>query len=197
MSQAEMFMDTKVCIACDKELPLSQYYDNKSNSKDGKKPRCIPCYQKQMAEYKRSEMYRQTASYQRQLNGEYNKSIRNAKKQLTRSESTHTEEPKQELALRYNTGKPDYSLIPLHLLEGAVRVMASGAEKYSAWNWAKGMPWSTPYACAMRHIAAWYKGETNDSETGENHIDHAICNLLMLKHFADSYKEGDDRPTLF
>jgi hypothetical protein len=38
---------------------------------------------------------------------------------------------------RYNTGKPDWSLLPMHLLEGTVRVWMYGARKYAAWNWAK------------------------------------------------------------
>jgi hypothetical protein len=28
----------------------------------------------------------------------------------------------------------------------------------------------------------------------ENHLDHAIANLLMLKHYIQTFKEGDDRP---
>ena len=33
-------------------------------------------------------------------------------------------------SLRYNNGKPDYSLIPLELLEEAVMVLEYGATKY-------------------------------------------------------------------
>jgi hypothetical protein len=96
---------------------------------------------------------------------------------------------------RYNTGKPDWSLLPMHLLEGTVRVWMYGARKYAAWNWAKGMAWSVPYACILRHLFAfWWKGEENDPESGEHHLDHVICNVLMLKHFQTHYTEGDDRP---
>lgn len=178
MKQETLQLDGKTCLGCDTFLPLSAYYDNPSNSKDGKAARCVPCYIKQQATNPRTTPY-------------HYRSIARAKTKMA------VEAPEKPRAERYNTGKADYSLLPLHLLEGTVRVLERGSEKYSAWNWAKGMPWSTPYACAMRHLAAWYKGETNDAETGENHIDHAICNLLMLKHFAEAYPNEDDRPSAF
>lgn len=37
-------------------------------------------------------------------------------------------------------------------------------------------------------------GEDIDPESEEHHLDHAICNLLMLRHYVTTYKEGDDRP---
>lgn len=95
---------------------------------------------------------------------------------------------------RYNDDKTNWALLPLHLLDGTVRVWMYGAAKYAAWNWAKGMAWSIPYACCMRHLIAWYRGEETDPESGQSHIDHAICNLLMIKHFEEVYREGDDRP---
>lgn len=95
---------------------------------------------------------------------------------------------------RYNGDKVDLSLIPLQTLMGEARVWMFGKLKYAAWNWAKGMAWSVPYASALRHLAAWQAGEENDPESGLSHIDHAICNLRMLKHYGTFYKEGDDRP---
>lgn len=98
---------------------------------------------------------------------------------------------------RFNAGKPDFSLIPMTLLEGEARVWAYGAKKYKAWNWMKGMDWNVPFACAMRHMAAWQRGEDTDPETGESHLDHAMCNLRMLRYYTDYYKEGDNRPKEF
>lgn len=96
---------------------------------------------------------------------------------------------------RYNANKPDYSLIPLETLEGEARVWMFGQKKYKAWNWMKGMQFSVPYACALRHLAAWQRGETTDPESGESHLDHVMCNIRMLKFYAEHYPEGDDRPT--
>ena len=95
---------------------------------------------------------------------------------------------------RFNAGKPDYSLIPMHTLEDEARVWMYGAQKYAAWNWAKGMPWSVPFACAMRHLAAWQRGEDTDPESGLPHLAHVMCNLRMLTLYTKNYPEGDDRP---
>lgn len=94
---------------------------------------------------------------------------------------------------RYNGDKPDFSLIPLVTLEDEARVWMYGATKYSRGNWQKGMAWSVPFACLMRHMAAWQRGEDNDRETGLPHLAHAMCNLRMLTLYAKTFKEGDDR----
>lgn len=95
---------------------------------------------------------------------------------------------------RYNDGKPDYSLIPLSTLEDEARVWSYGKNKYAAWNWAKGMPWSVPLACALRHLAAWQNGEDIDPESGQPHLAHVMCNIRMLTLYTKTYPEGDDRP---
>jgi hypothetical protein len=95
---------------------------------------------------------------------------------------------------RFNDDKADFSLIPLCTLEEEARVWSYGKKKYAAWNWAKGMDWSVPYACLMRHMAAWQRGEDNDPETGFSHLAHAMCNLRMLTLYSSTYTAGDDRP---
>lgn len=96
---------------------------------------------------------------------------------------------------RKNGGKVMFSLIPMHLLAGVGRVLMGGIYKYKEWNWAKGMKWSVCFDCAMRHMFKfWYAREENDRETMEHHLDHAICNLLFLKHYLTYYPDGDDRP---
>lgn len=98
---------------------------------------------------------------------------------------------------RANSGKVSFTLIPLQLLAGAARVFMGGKLKYAEWNWAKGMEWSAPMDCIIRHlIKFWWLGEDEDADTGESHLDHVICNLLMLKHYTSAFKEGDDRPDL-
>jgi hypothetical protein len=79
----------------------------------------------------------------------------------------------------------------------AAAVFDYGAKKYSDWNWAKGMPWSVPAACAVRHLLAILRGEHTDAESGLPHIGHVASNLVMLAHFEVYYREGDDRPKIF
>lgn len=95
---------------------------------------------------------------------------------------------------RYNDDKPDFSLIPLVTLEDEARVWMYGRRKYNAWNWTKGMQWSIPLACALRHLSAWQRGEDIDGESNLPHLAHVMCNIRMLTLYAQNYKEGDDRP---
>lgn len=96
---------------------------------------------------------------------------------------------------RFNSGKVRLTLVPLHLLAGAARVLIWGTRKYAPWNWAKGGAWSTPMDCLLRHLIKWwFFGEDYDADSGLHHLDHAMCNLLFLIHYRDTYHEGDDRP---
>jgi hypothetical protein len=102
---------------------------------------------------------------------------------------------KRGTGARANKGKIALSLVPLHLLAGVARIFMSGKIKYAPWNWAKGMAYSTAFDCTLRHLIKWfYCREDLDPESGESHLDHAIANLLMLKHYSLTYKEGDNRP---
>jgi hypothetical protein len=77
------------------------------------------------------------------------------------------------------------------------RVFSYGKEKYAAWNWARGMAWSIPLACALRHIVFGVRaGEELDAESDLPHRGHIACNIVMLLWFIDYYPEGDDRPKL-
>lgn len=80
---------------------------------------------------------------------------------------------------------------------GGAAVFDHGSKKYTDWNWAKGMPWSVPAACAVRHLLAILRGEQNDPESGLPHIGHVASNLIMLAHYEAYYLEGDDRPFIF
>lgn len=78
-------------------------------------------------------------------------------------------------------------------IELAARVFAYGADKYAAWNWAKGMKWSVPVACYLRHMLL-ADPESVDVESGLPHRGHAVCNLIMLAHFVELCRDMDDRP---
>lgn len=74
------------------------------------------------------------------------------------------------------------------------RVFEYGAKKYCAWNWVKGQAWSVPFACCLRHLLKIYQGELVDPESGETHLGHFLCNVMMLTYYEKEYPEGDDRP---
>lgn len=77
-----------------------------------------------------------------------------------------------------------------------LQVNSSGkAAKYPAWNWARGMSWSTCLGCIVRHcLKIIVDGEAIDGDSGETHLAHIQCNLLFLREYRTSYPEGDDRP---
>ena len=79
-------------------------------------------------------------------------------------------------------------------MDEASFVFQFGAEKYAPFNWAKGMAWSIPLDCAMRHLRAHAHGEEADPESGYSHIGHLVCNLIMLAFFERTYPEGNDLP---
>jgi len=79
--------------------------------------------------------------------------------------------------------------------EECADVFDYGRRKYAEWNWAKGMSWSVPIACAARHLVyGIMDGEENDCESHLPHRGHFLCNIVMLLTFVRTYPEGDDRP---
>lgn len=88
-----------------------------------------------------------------------------------------------------------YSGNVLNALREASQVFEYGANKYAAWNWAKGMPWSVPLACAVRHLLSILDGKSVDQESGLAHAGHVVCNVLMLIHYDEHYLDGDDLPS--
>ena len=101
--------------------------------------------------------------------------------------------PQGERSLRYNTGKPDYSLIPIAAMQEAAKVLEYGASKYERDNWRRPTHWSVSFACLQRHLAAWQSGEDNDPESGRNHLGHAMCNILQMLDMLENHPEELER----
>lgn len=108
--------------------------------------------------------------------------------------------PQQDSAagVKYDKDKLRYDLISPYALEGLVKILTFGANKYAARNWEKGINYSRVFGALMRHLWAWWRGESIDPETGESHLHHAACCIMFLQHYdSDSvkYVEMDDRPS--
>jgi hypothetical protein len=95
------------------------------------------------------------------------------------------EEEKKEIlqeankALRYNEGKPQWSLVDFKSLEPFVRVLEFGALKYERENWKKEMELNKILDSAQRHLASMIDGEQIDQESGLEHAGHVICNMMF------------------
>lgn len=87
-------------------------------------------------------------------------------------------------ALRFNQGKPKYSLLDLGSFEWTVEVLEFGAEKYERNNWKKGLPLSEILDSLMRHVKGLQNGEFLDPESGLPHIGHLGCNVMFLEYVA-------------
>lgn len=109
------------------------------------------------------------------------------------SEDVHASKMKFSEGVKYDTEKPRYDLIPPEALESLAKILTFGAEKYGAHNWEYGMDWHRPYAAAQRHMWAWWNGEDNDPETGESHLDHALCCVAFLLTYEKRGVGTDDR----
>lgn len=96
--------------------------------------------------------------------------------------------------LRYNSGKPRWSLLPWDALAAVLNVMELGATKYAPRNWEKGLSWEQTYDALMRHLQAWYARNDRDEEWNQLHLAHAAWNVLVLLAFQLRGAGTDDRP---
>jgi len=85
-------------------------------------------------------------------------------------------------------------LLPWDAVRGVVKVLKFGADKYDERNWERGMDWSRCFSACMRHMTAWFHGESVDPETGYSHLWHAACCILFLIAFEMRGVGRDDRP---
>jgi Domain of unknown function (DUF5664) len=85
------------------------------------------------------------------------------------------------LGRKFDSGKTDYSLLPLKSLKEVADVLGIGACKYARENWRYVEDRENRYwAAAMRHMISWKEGDKLDDETGKDHLAHALCNIMFL-----------------
>ena len=101
--------------------------------------------------------------------------------------------------LRFNSGKLNLSYCPLSTQIAVASVFAASSVenggKYPDNNWMRGMNWSTPIACAKRHLEAFISGEDLDPQSGVPHLWHVQANIAMLIEYSVIFPSGDDRPS--
>ncbi len=103
-----------------------------------------------------------------------------------------TENPKAVQANK--EGKQPLEFIPMGTLEGAANVLEHGAKKYGKRNWRlTPIKASTYQGAFLRHLTAYYEGETIDPDSGENHLSHVMANCMVMLDAALAGKLIDDR----
>lgn len=104
-----------------------------------------------------------------------------------------TEVPATE-AVKYDTGKPDFTLVPIEAMEMMAEGFAYGARKYRRSNYRQsGLEWTRLAAACLRHVYQWLFVSTIDAESGCNHISLALCSLAMLAFQIKNHPETDNR----
>lgn len=94
---------------------------------------------------------------------------------------------------RFNTGKPKWGLVSFAALKPMVDVLEFGANKYSSWNWTKGLSYTEVCESMLRHIHSFMSGEDNDKESKLSHTAHILCNAMFLSYMFLFKTNMDDR----
>lgn len=89
------------------------------------------------------------------------------------------------------TGKGRYDLLPCAALRRLAQVYERGASKYAARNWERGMPTHLFMDSALRHTFQYLEGMRD-----EDHLGHAVFNLLALIDHEERIKKGELPETL-
>lgn len=95
--------------------------------------------------------------------------------------------------LKYDSEKPRTDLLDADALEGLSKVLAFGANKYSANNWRGGINYTRLLGAVMRHTFAILRGEDIDPESGLPHVDHLGCCWMFLSWMMKNRTDLDDR----
>jgi hypothetical protein len=86
-----------------------------------------------------------------------------------------------EAGIKFDSDKPDWTLVPWKQMATVLQVLTIGAKKYAPDNW-KHVPDSPQrYTAALfRHLLAVQDGEWLDTESRLPHLAHVVCNALFL-----------------
>ena len=109
---------------------------------------------------------------------------------------TDSADPKEIAVIQLKKDRPSYSVLPNRALRGVIHAFRNGVEKYGRLNWRDtgSCAASTYFDATMDHITAWWEGEDNASDSGLNHLDHAIACLLIIRDNQMANALDDDRP---
>lgn len=98
-------------------------------------------------------------------------------------------EEELEQDMKFDTDKPDWSMLDLSTIEEIVKVYNFGALKYQRDSWKTLNNGKDRYFSALlRHLAAWQRGEELDKESNMRHLAHAAWNVIALMYLTKGEK---------
>lgn len=86
-----------------------------------------------------------------------------------------------------SAGKGRYDLFPPSAIKRVAVVYENGGKIHGDRNWEKGIPESRLFDSALRHTYQALSGMED-----EDHLAHAVWNLLALMHFQDKGNPADE-----
>lgn len=96
----------------------------------------------------------------------------------------------KEIGVKHDEEKLKWSLLPINLLNGVVRVLMYGEKKYSSDNWKRiGNGKERYFSALMRHLTELQDGKELDDDSGLPVIDHVISNAIFMKYFIEKEKK--------
>lgn len=98
--------------------------------------------------------------------------------------------------IKFDQGKPDFTLIPQEALLEVAKVFSKGADKYGVFNYSHGTNYRRYIAASMRHLNQWLRGEDID-EIGTNHLSNAIASIMMVLDNQLTNTGIDDRNKIY
>ncbi len=99
--------------------------------------------------------------------------------------------------VKFDAGKPAFEYIDSDFLFEFAMVLEHGATKYAPRNWEIGMRWGRCFGAGMRHMWAFWRGESKDPDTGLSHLAHAACCIMFLFAYEKRGIGEDDRTSAF
>ena len=92
--------------------------------------------------------------------------------------------------VKLDEGKLRWDLLPLDLIEGIVKVLTFGANKYTDNGWQSVDNGYARYKAALlRHMLAYENGHDIDAESGLHHLDHLLTNAMFIRHMSKVEEE--------
>lgn len=107
-------------------------------------------------------------------------------------------EDTSKAAVKHDSSKIRMELLPVNAMSQIAKVFTFGAKKYDDFNYMKngGLKTSRVYGALLRHVFAWFGGETREPETGESHLAHAGCCIMILLEL-EKFGTNIDKPDYY
>lgn len=100
-------------------------------------------------------------------------------------------------ALKLDTGKLRFDLLPPGPMMELAKVYTIGANKYGDRNKELGMPYGRIIGAMLRHLFKWMNGEAYDDVDGQHHLAAVAWGALTLMDYETRCLEFDDRSPSF